>query len=261
MTGQSPFVTTGSGRMVPFLTFVLLASCTPALAQTDPLPLPHPPSPSEEGGTLQVSGHAMVPVPADQLRISFAVETAAPTAGEATSLNARQMEGVVTALRSSGVPGLEIETFGYNLNPEYELSRESPGSRTISGYRAQNNLRVILRELDAAGRILDAAVEAGANRISGLQFEASDTRQARLQALAEAVHQAREEAETIAEAMGVRLGVALEVNGGATAPAPRNDGPLLFRMAAAEATTPVEAGTLTVSASVSITYRIVERAP
>jgi hypothetical protein len=166
------------------------------------------------------------------------------------------MDAVVRALRSSGVPELEIETFGYSLNPEYEVSRENPGSRTIIGYRAQNNLRVILRDLDAAGRILDQAVAAGANRISGLQFEASDTHEAQLQALAEAVRQAREQAEAIAEAMGVRLGVALEVNGGAATPAPRNDGRFLY--AAAEAATPVEAGTLTVSASVSITYRILE---
>ena len=96
------------------------------------------------------------------------------------------------------------------------------------------------------------------HRISSLQFEASDTREAKLQALREAVIQAREQAETIAGAMGVGLGAALEVNGGANSPNPRSQSPILMRAMAAEATTPVEAGTLMVTASVSITYRIVE---
>ena len=73
--------------------------------------------------------------------------------------------------------------------------------------------------------------------------------------------QAREQAETIADAMGVRLGAALEVTGGSSVPVPRPEGPLLARAAVAETTTPVEAGTLTVSATVSIRYRILERAP
>ena len=155
---------------------------------------------------------------------------------------------------------MEVETFGYNLFPEYS-SRSQPGEvRAITGYRARNNIRVVFQELDATGRVLDEAVEAGANRISDLRFEASDTREARLQALAEAVGYAREEAETMAEAMGVRLGPALEVTGGSAQPPPAPGGPFLVRYEAAP-TTPVEAGTLTVSATVSITYRILERAP
>jgi uncharacterized protein YggE len=156
---------------------------------------------------------------------------------------------------------MEIETFGYSLRPEYEVRREDPGVRAIVGYRAQNNIRILLRDMDATGRVLDQAVGAGANRISSLEFGASDTREARLQVLAEAVRSAREQAEAMAEAMGVRLGPALEVNGNATTPTPRPEGPMLMRAVAAESTTPVEAGTLTVSASVSITYRILERAP
>jgi uncharacterized protein YggE len=158
------------------------------------------------------------------------------------------------------VEGLEIETYGYNLRPEYETARDNRGIRSISGYRAHNNIRVTLSDLDATGSILDRAVEAGANRISSLEFRASDTREARLRALREAVVHAREQAETIAEAMGVRLGPALEVSGGSASPPPGLQRAMAFEAVAADMRTPVEPGTLTVSASVSITYRILEGA-
>ncbi len=239
----------------PLLVLASLSACAPATAQVHPAPAPGPAVGEDEGGTLQVNGQARVPVDPDQVRISFAVETEASTAAEATRANAERMDRVVTALRSSDMPTVEVETFGYSLRPEYERNPDRPGIRTIVGYRARNNIRVTLRELEATGRVLDRAVGAGANEIASLRFEASDTRQAGLRALSEAVHRAREQAETMAEAMGVALGPATEVTGGTSSPSPGPEGPFLMR-AAAETTTPVEAGTLTASASVSITYRI-----
>jgi uncharacterized protein YggE len=185
------------------------------------------------------------------------VETEAPTAADATEENARRMDAVITAVRETGIPGLDIETFGYVLRPEYQVSREGTGVRSISGYRVQNNVKVTLEDVDATGRVLDQAVAAGANRVADLQFEASDTRAARREALQVAVARAREQAEAIASAMGVGLGVALEVQGGANAPDPRSLGGIMVR-AAAEVATPVEAGEQVVTASVTIKYRIRE---
>lgn len=248
----------GSRRRILLLTpFVLLASCAPAVAQVSP---PGSPPPQEKEGTIQVSGQAQIRVPADQVRVSFAVETEASTAAEATSRNADLMDSVIGALRAEGTPQVDIQTFGYELRPEYEVDRNAPGTRTISGYRVLNNISVTLHDLQATGELLDRAIQAGANRISNLQFSASDTRQARLQALGEAVASAREQAEAIASAMGVGLGPALEVQGGANAPNPRTMPGIMLR-AAAEVTTPVEAGEQMVTANVTITYRIVERAP
>jgi uncharacterized protein YggE len=245
----------GPGRAVPALTFILLASCAPALAQTSPTTSPA--QISEDRGTIQVTGQAQSSVPADRVRISFTVETEGRTAGDATEENARRMEAVMAAVRLVGVRGMEIETYGYNLSPEYEVSREGTGARAISGYRVQNNIRVTIPELDAAGDVLDSAVEAGANRIASLQFQASDTREAEMEALEKAVGSAREQAQAIASAMGVRLGMALEVQGGANAPGPFNPGGMMFR-AAAEASTPLEAGDQMVTASVTVKYRILE---
>jgi uncharacterized protein YggE len=196
-------------------------------------------------------------VPADLVRIAFSVETEAPSAGEATEENAALMESVVAALRGADIPGIDLETYGYVLRPEYEVARDGSGTRTITGYRVQNNLRVSIPNVDAAGEILDLAVSAGANRVANLEFEASDTEAARMEALRMAVLNAREQAGAIASAMGVGLGIALEVQGGVSAPNPRASAGIMLR-ASAESTTPVEAGEQMVAASVTITYRILE---
>jgi len=238
---------------------LVLSACAPARAQTLPSPTP---AAGPEGGTIQVSGQAQIQVPADRVRISLSVETEAASAREASQLNAARMEAVMEALRRTGVRGLEIETFGYSLSPEYRYpNREDPSRQTISGYRALNNIRVTAGDVDAAGAILDAGIGAGANRVVDLRFEATDTREARLQALREAVQTAREEARTLAEAMGVSLGPPLEVQGGASPGEPRVLARAAMFAEAAAAPTPIEAGAQTVSANVTILYRILEKAP
>ena len=144
---------------IPALTLVLLTSCAPARAQV--AAAPPPPPASEDKGTIQVTGQAQVSVPADRVRISFTVETEAASAGDATQENARRMESVMAAVRGLNLPGLDVETFGYSLRPEYEVLRENPRTRTISGYRVLNNIRVTVGDVDATGQILDRAVEAG----------------------------------------------------------------------------------------------------
>jgi uncharacterized protein YggE len=260
MTGTSPISATKPPSFVLFGLLFVLGSCAPAVAQTDPAPVLHPQAQEEPGGTLRVTGQAQVSVPADVVKVNFTVETESASAQEATDLNAQRMDAVARALRGAGILGLVTETFGYNLRPEYETGR-TVSNRIISGYRVQNNLRVTLPDVDATGMIMDLAIEAGANRISDLLFEASDTRAAELEALQMAVAMAREQAEVMAESMGVRLGIALEVQGGATAPSPRSPGAMMLRAEAGVPSTPIEAGDQVVLASVTITYRILEEAP
>lgn len=225
-----------------------------SLARTHMYEVPSPMSGQEaEGpGWIQVSGTGSVDVPPDRASVSFAVETRQETAEGASAGNADRMAAVLGALREAGIPGLRLETYGYALQPEYRTT-DNQRSREIVAYVTLNNVRAVTDDVDAVGRIIDVAILAGANRVAGISFFASDTEAARAEALAEAVRTATAEARTIARSLGYRLGPPLEIDGGARRPMPRT-----MEVAAmqARAPTPIEAGDQTVSASVSIRFAL-----
>jgi uncharacterized protein YggE len=164
------------------------------------------------------------------------------------------MSAVVTALRASGIRGLVVETFGYTLRPEYRVAEARV--REIDGYTALNNVRVTIEDVTAVGRLIDVAIGAGANRVAGLAFQASNTEEARLEALGLAVEKATAEARAIAAALGRELGPPLQVQGGAEAPMPRDMYPRFEAARLQEAPTPVEPGEQTVRANVTITFAL-----
>lgn len=201
---------------------------------------------------VEVSGRAIVSVPSDRATVRLAVTTEAASAGDAVSENADRMSSVVDAVRGLNLPGLDLETEGYDLQPRYEdrpEQRDEP--RRIVGYSATNTLSVTFDDVDAVGRVLDAGVEAGANRVAGIMFSASDTEEARTEAVRLAVQRARQEARAMAEALGSTLGPVLEVRGGSDF---RNPRPVAMEMAQARTSTPIEAGDQQVSASVTVKF-------
>ena len=236
-------------RTIPWNIALVLAACAPAEAQETPEPF------------LVVTGSGEARVATDRARLDFMVETQAVTAQEATTENGDRMDRVITALRAVGGATVAVETGGYNLSPVYrQPARNRNEVPTIEAYRAVNHVRVRADDLDRVGGLIDASITAGANRIASLTFEAKDPEPARLEALRAAVAKARSEAETVAEAMGVDLGIPLEVQTSADlgVPPPRQ----MYRtmeMAQAVAPTPVEPGEQVVRANVTIRYRLLGR--
>ncbi|TVR60978.1 MAG: DUF541 domain-containing protein [Gemmatimonadales bacterium] len=227
----------------PVLAAVLLTGAVPAVS-------------AQDTSQLTVRGNGEVEVEPDRARIQFAVETEAGTAAEAGAANADLMDRVMSALRRSEAGGeARLETSGYQLQPRYGPMDRDRG-REIVGYTARNTLQVISDDVEAVGPLVDLALDAGANRVAGLQFEIRDPEPHRLEALRRAVAQARAEAEVMAEALGMRLGLPTQVEGGAQRPSPRSMALQAFApdMMAAATETPVEAGRQSVTASVTIRW-------
>jgi uncharacterized protein YggE len=250
-------------RIAPALVLGLAAvtACAPASASTAPpevVPMKsaptRPASPAVvDTGVVRVSGSARIDVATDRARLRFAMETEGASASDAADKNAEQLNAVLAAVRPVVGTAGTVETSGYSLNPVYS-SPERGGAPRITGYRIQNQVLVTLTDVDRVGPVLDAAVRAGANRVSELSFFASDPRPARLQAIREATARAREEAEVLAAALGGQLGEALDVNvsGGSSFPE-------MARFRGAEmamADTPIEPGTQAVSVTVNLTFRL-----
>ena len=204
--------------------------------------------------TIVVSGNGEASVAPDDAILDFAIETHAQTAAEAAKRNAALATKVMDALKSRLVGNGQISTGGYSLNPDY---RQHPGddNATIVGYTAQNSIRVETGTLNLVGPLIDSAIAAGANRINYLSFTVKNNVKARSQAITAAAHDAQSQAQALAAALGVRLGSVLK----ASTEAEVRPVPMMRAMGVAMAnsvSTPVEAGQVTVPASVTLTYAI-----
>lgn len=233
--------------MKKLLFAVMLAAPLPAMAQAPQAPPPR---------TLSINANATVERAPDQATLLLAVESEAGNAQQAATANATKMDRLMAALRQLNIPAAKIRTVSYQLQPQYAQDRgEQP---RIASYRAMNQVQVVLDAVDRVGPTIDAALNAGANRIAGLSFGMKDPQSARLEALSKAVEKARAEAEVIARAAGQTLGEPLSISTDGYFPPPR---PMMsyaraeMDMAAA-VPTPVEGGTLEIGATVNIVFKL-----
>ncbi len=209
---------------------------------------------AQEAGFIEVSGTGSVALEADRAHVSFAVETRLSAAAAAATANADAMESVLSTLRSAGLDGLSIVTFGYSLRPEYvRAGADRSRAPVIDGYTVVNNVRATISDVESLGTLIDLAIASGANRISGVGFSASSAEAAQSEALIAAVEDARSKASAIATGLGRELGEALEVHGGSAQPTPRND---VMSLEVARASTPVEAGGQVVRANVTVRFAL-----
>ena len=207
--------------------------------------------------TISVVGTGEVSVTPDLARLSVAVQTTSRTAEEATRTNAKISTQVLEAIRKRLGENDSVKTTRYTLQPQY-AARKPGGSAApeITGYIAGNEVLAECHDISRVGNLLDAALEAGANRVNRLNFVVEDRNPHVRAALAVAGAEARAQAESIAAALGVDLGDVLT----ASTAAPQRPQPQFDRsvmMMRAEATsTPVEPGEVKVSATLYVTYGI-----
>ncbi|MCK9318376.1 MAG: SIMPL domain-containing protein [Methanoculleus sp.] len=209
---------------------------------------------------IHVSGTGKVTTTPDQAIILFAVETENADVTTAQQENARRMDTVINALKNAGIPAKDIKTAGYNIIPVTESDDKLLTDSRVKYYRVINTVEVTLNDVDRAGEIVDLAVENGANRVDRFAFTLSDAKQQqfRSQALTAAVAQARGDADAVVAALGKTIIEVKEVNVGNNYIPMVYDGRLMSmeKAAGSAAPTPLEAGEIDVTASVSISYII-----
>ena len=206
--------------------------------------------------SIRVTGDARVTAKPDRVQIEIGVTTRAAQSQEAAAQNARQVDGMLTAVRKVAGPTAVLKTISYSLNPNYQY-HPNGGEPTIDGYTALNVVQVTLDDLGKIGAVIDAATQAGANHVQGIQFTLRDQDAVRAQALREAVLRARGEADVLAAALGLKVlrVLTVEENSPRIVPVRVYGGATRVTAAAAPAT-PVEAGTLDVTADVTLSVEV-----
>jgi uncharacterized protein YggE len=193
--------------------------------------------------TVSTTGHGVVTVVPDEATISAGVHTQAATAAAALAENGRLQNAVIAALKGAG--GSELQT------QEVSLSPQSDEQGKVTGYAADDSVSA-KSKIAGAGALIDAAVGAGANTVSGPSLDVSGRDQLYRDALKKAVDDARAKALALGDAGGFGVGPVSTVTEDGSAPQP-----VFAQGALAKAdSTPVEPGTQDVSADVTVTFRI-----
>lgn len=133
------------------------------------------------------------------------------------------------------------------------------GEERLTGYRSQNTVTVALKDAETVGRVLAAAVEAGATNISGPVWRLTQDSAAVVEALKQAVADARTKAEALAEAQGVKVGNVIMMNEGGVAQPVVTAYTEMYDMAKSRAVAgvdaiPISAASLDMTAMVTVTY-------
>ena len=204
--------------------------------------------------TLTMNGVGSAQIAPDMAEITLGVITEAKDAAKAHSDNAAQAARVQAAVKALGVAERDIQTTRYDFSPIYDV--KDNGRSVTTGYTVTNAIVVKVRNLANVGKVIDAALANGANRVDSLEFSASDPSAAKDAALADAARDARSKADAVARALGVRIVRILNVYADAQSPAPRNFMPMMMAKEAYDAGTPISAGELSFEASVNVTYVI-----
>jgi len=235
--------------IVSFIAVTLLVFVTSVQAQTDP-----PETQNQEPRTLSVNGSGVINLEPDIAYIRIGVQTEGENAQEAVASNNQQSQLLLNALTQAGVAEDDIKTTNFSIYPREE--RDNEGQTTGINYVVNNTVSVTVRDMDQIGLVLDSAVQAGANNISGIQFDVEDREAAQQQAMTAAVENARARAEVLAEAAGVVLGDVLSIQTylGGGMPIPLERGVVMADAVAQEV--PISPGQMQVTVDVSVIYEI-----
>ena len=227
---------------------LLLMIATPVAAQ-----MPSQPPPE----TITVSGTGHATLTPDRFTFTAGVQTMAPTVEEAVNENNSKMTAVIAALKKAGATDQEVRTSNFSIYPQQVYEKGKPPR--ITGYQANNTVLVTKKDIAAASKLLQVALNGGVNETSGLNFDVSDPSRGRDQGLKAAFDDARAKASLLAQAAGRSLGRAMTINeiGEAQVPPPR---PMQMGVMAARAEAmsapPVESGSRDLMYSVNVVFEM-----
>ncbi len=157
--------------------------------------------------TIVVTGIGQASAQPNRAMLGLGVSTMATTASDALNANSSSMNHVLDAIKQAGIDKTDIETSRFTLHPRYTHPRRGePEDMQLVGFEVVHMVRV-LTERNEVSKVLDAAVDAGANRVINVSFAFHKERlqELRRDARQNAVSDARTKADVIATSLGITI--------------------------------------------------------
>jgi len=150
---------------------------------------------------ITVTGDADVLVKPDEAVVRFSVQTKDKDLDDAVMQSDSRTARVLRALEKLGVAARHIKTDHMNIWPEYNYHEAS-----VKAYRVRKGITVTVKDTEILEKVLEKAIDAGANGIDGVQFRSTDLRKHKDKARLMAVQAAKEKARDMAGALGQKIG-------------------------------------------------------
>ncbi|MDO5846045.1 MAG: SIMPL domain-containing protein [Methanocorpusculum sp.] len=212
---------------------------------------------------ILVTGNGESTTTPDMLTITFGVETTDTDVKAAQNQNTEQMNKIVAAMKAAGVKDENIKTNRYTVY-SYEISEYNAGKwpQGTTVYEVTSSVEVVSYDINAAGSLIEKAVNAGANKINSLSFGLSNEKKImqRNAALVSAVKAARADADAVSGALGLKITgtgtVSVNQNyDSVTYPNIAMKEAVAYASGSADAAAPdIQAGSLKTTATVSVVY-------
>lgn len=162
---------------------------------------------SDEINQLTVVGQGKTKIIADMSVVRISIEVNEKQVADVQQALADKTQAVLTKIRSFDVAKLETDQM--QIHPRYSTGKP----RLLLGYQGRMTISFETTALKA-GKIIDSSIQAGANRLEGIQLKASDEKieAARIESLKKASQDALKEANVVLESLNLKLKSVVQVN-------------------------------------------------
>lgn len=126
---------------------------------------------TEERGFISTSSEKTKDVYPNIAEITFTKENTAKSIEAASTENKTaiaEINKVLQKFKAENPSTTEIRTGTYSANPNYTYTKNN--KRIITGYTVVNSITVRTKSTEKLGKMIDAAIKAGADRVGSLSF-------------------------------------------------------------------------------------------
>lgn len=213
--------------------------------------------PAEPERTITVSGTGSVTVRPDIVSLTYTIKNQGWWIETAVTNNATATTNVIAALKDCGISESDIQTCDYRIT---QASSNTNGIDILNGnYIVSNTIVVFFHDISNVGKTIDTvANRIGRNSttlgISSFEYIVSDKTSALRQARTLAIQNAQDAANLLAGASGCKVSEVKAINENYSSTSSTR----YMKAAYMEdsVTTPIEAGTVSITSSVTITYSL-----
>lgn len=201
-------------------------------------------------------GEGKIVVKPDTAFVSVGIEKSAPTVKEAQDQVNIVIKNISDAYKKLKIDDKDIQTANYSINPTIDWSS---GRQKITGYMANTNLTIKVKNIDQVNDVIDLATISGANQVGNIYFDIDNREQYEDIVRKEAVAKAKENARIAAGEAGFKLGRIInyyEDKGNLISPAPIYSRAAVGLLDAKAPETQIQTGSTEIKMTVTLSYEI-----